>query len=413
LKSFLIYIGLFVIVASGSGCRTSRQSAKAPVPVPVHPKAEVKKAEPPAPLPPVKKRINVRFALVMPFELNENFKTDTSQNGYAELEISQGSLAALHFYEGARLAADSLLSDSIHVTVTGYDAPIDSAGTARLIGGGMLHDFDYVIAGVSPALASTAATAAEKAGVPLLLTQAASAGAVTGHPNVAIVGTSTFSQCKEMAEWISNTYPSANVILVYRKIKREDELAELFLSTLASHTDRLPPVEFDATVKPTEDLQKYLRAEKRNVVIVVSSDEAFVKATLSGINGFEMSGIYVCGLPTWTSFESIDFMNMENLRYFVFDNNYIDTAEPSSVVFRKMFISHYNTDPLPQAYNGFELVMALATDTVSGSSFCEKLNRVFKQNKHYHFISSESGSGCENIRINVLEIADYTIRKAE
>ncbi|HEX5002069.1 MAG TPA: hypothetical protein VFW78_06210 [Bacteroidia bacterium] len=413
MKSVFIYIGLFVLVAAGSGCRSSRHTAKAPVPAPVHPRVEEKKPEPPAPLPPVKKRINVRFALVMPFELSENFKTDTSQNGYAELEISQGALAGLHFYEGARLAADSLLSDSIHVTITGYDTPSDSAGTARLIGGGMLHDFDYVIAGVSPALAATAAAAAHRAGVHLLLTQAASADAVTGHPDVAIAGTSTFSQCKEMAAWISDTYPAANVILVYRKIKREDELAEVFRSNLSSRTDRLPPVDFDATTKTTEELQHYLHIEKRNIIVVVSSDEAFVKTTLTGINAFEMSGIYVCGLPTWTSFESIDFMNMENLRYFVFDNNFIDPSDPSSALLRKMFISKYNTDPLPQAYNGFEMVMALATDTVSGLPFCEKLSHAFKQNKRYHFISGQPGSGCENVRISVLEIADYSLKKAE
>jgi hypothetical protein len=407
----LLMIAVAGLIAS---CKTSGPTSRTPAPSPPQSTVPEKKPDPVVTSPPVKKMTRLRIALVMPFELKENFAEDSIHGGLAEIAITNGSQAALHFYEGAKLATDSLLNDSIAVVVSGVEAPVDSLAAARLFGGASLRDFDYVIAGIQPALASAAATAAGKSGINLVLTQAPNAAVIASHPNVALAGASTFTQCREMAGWIAANYPASQVVLVYRQTRRENELAGIFRDALVAVPDRTPPRDFDATTRPLEELKSQLPADKRIVVIVASSDEAFVKNTLSQINDFMMSGIYICGLPTWPSFESIDFMNLENLKFFLFDNNFVDLGDPKVTAFRKLFISKYAADPLPQAFNGFELVYGLGKHSPEKKGpLCDQLTTAFKNSEQYRFLPPVNGSGCENNRISILTIEDYQLKKAK
>ena len=287
------------------------------------------------------------------------------------------------------------------------------AAASKLFGGPMLRDFDYVIAGIQPALAVPAALAAEKSGIRLILLQAPSAAFLEGRPNVALAGASTFTQCRETAGILAQQHPSANFIVVSRKVKRENELAAAFVSALKSNPGLSPVYEFDATAKPVTDISKQLRQEKRNIIVVASSDEAFVKNAVLSLNDMGMSGIYLCGLPTWAGFESIDFMSLENLKFFLFDNNFTDLSDPSVTAYRKLFISKYNADPLPQAFSGFELVYGLGMGSNSTGLLCEKLTEIFKSAARYRFQSAGTGNGCENIAVSLLEIDDYSIKKVK
>jgi hypothetical protein len=411
-RFFSIWLTILFSVVSILSCKSSREVVQAPAPAPVQVVPE-KKPEPVQPPVAVKKSTKLRIALVMSFELSANFNADTTESGYTEMDITPGSLPAIHFFEGAKIAMDSLASDSVLVTLKAYDAPADSAAASKLFGGPMLRDFDYVIAGIQPALAVPAALAAEKSGIRLILLQAPSAAFLEGRPNVALAGASTFTQCRETAGILAQQHPSANFIVVSRKVKRENELAAAFVSALKSNPGLSPVYEFDATTKPVTDLSKQLRQEKRNIIVVASSDEAFVKNAVLSLNDMGMSGIYLCGLPTWAGFESIDFMSLENLKFFLFDNNFTDLSDPSVTAYRKLFISKYNADPLPQAFSGFELVYGLGMGSNSTGLLCDKLTEIFKSAARYRFQSAGAGNGCENIAVSLLEIDDYSIKKVK
>ena len=405
----LLAAAAFLTLAScKQGKEVAASSKPAPVPATQQPVAA---PVPAAPSAPVKTQVKMKVAVVMQFDLTANFAEDTTGAINTEMDLTPASVPAVHFYEGVKLAIDSLLSDSVMVTVNALDAPADSAGAAKLFGGPMLRGYDVVIAGLQPSIAAAAAAAASKSGIKLLLLQAPSSDVLTG-PETALATASTFTQCRKTAVKLATLFPSAHFVVVSRKLRREHELAAVFAKALKEQPHLGPVIEFDVTSRKVADIKNSLRAEKRNIVIVASSDEAFVKDATIALNDMGISGIYVCGLPTWSGFESIDYMSFENLKFFLFDNNYTDLSDPEVNAFRKQFLSDYHTDPMPQGFNGFDLMLGLGMQIRQGGSLCDMLARAFGGDKRYQFSATQNG-GCENAGVTLLTVEDYSFKSVE
>ena len=403
---FLVYLMSFTL----SGCKATKQSSQpapqkpvvdtpAPTPAPVELKAE-KKTE-------IVKR---RFVLIMPFELEQNFVESTEE--VKEPEVSSSSLNALNFYEGALLAVDSLKSQKIEIKLNSYDTPSDSVGVVRMMTNAAIKDADLVFATFPNSLAPVAAGVAKLHNIKLVLTQAGSPELLKDNPQVALAFASTKTQCREMVTFMLNQVSDANIILVFRTAKREDELATVFREEILKLKGTSAFHDFNATKKDYKDIIGLLSKTKRNLVFVISSDEAFVSPVLTLLEEQNIFGIKISGLPTWLNFESIDFMNFKNLHVHLFDNNFIESDQSEKELFRKSFISRYHMDPLPSAYNGFDLVYHLGLSLREMTPGMEKLIQAsFPGNpRTYNFVNTVAG-GLENKTISVLQITDYKLER--
>ncbi len=349
----------------------------------------------------------MQIMLVLPFELEKNF-SDTAD--YTHGLVDPASVPALHFYEGALLAVDSLQKDSIRVSLTTCDTPSDSAGVLRLLAQASIRQADLVIGNFPSNLAHAAAFGAARHGIKLMLTQGTSPSVVTGHQEVALALASTHTQCRKMTDFMMNYFPKSNVILVYRNMKREDELATVFRDELNSLGSFDTLREFNASRTDIAELTLSIDTTKRNVVFVVSSDEAFVSPVLTLLEERKLYGIQVSGLPTWQNFEAVDFMGFSNVQVFNFDNNYIDYETMKCNNFRRKFLSSYATDPMPQAFSGFDIVYQ------AGKSFknhqTEFLHHLEQWNGtgcvQFEFVGTE-GNGKENQRIAVMRFLNYRL----
>ncbi|MEY3344061.1 MAG: hypothetical protein RL090_1745, partial [Bacteroidota bacterium] len=72
-----------------------------------------------------------KIALVMSFEVNRNVGIDPVNP--ESPGIHPLSLPALHFYEGARLAVDSISRKGSAYNLTCFESPTDSSGMDRLL----------------------------------------------------------------------------------------------------------------------------------------------------------------------------------------------------------------------------------------------------------------------------------------
>src|SRR5688572_5339315 len=102
-KLHICYAVILLFMVPFAACKSTRPVATVPVKTetPVVPKKEpvkppvqeVKKDEP----------VKLKIVVIMPFGLTENFREEVEGE---DVEITQASMSAIHFYEGAKLAAD-------------------------------------------------------------------------------------------------------------------------------------------------------------------------------------------------------------------------------------------------------------------------------------------------------------------
>ncbi len=353
--------------------------------------------------------IKRRFALIMPFELEQNFSSGTDE--LQQPEVSSSSLTALNFLEGSQMAVDSLKAKKVEVKLNSYDTPADSTGIAKMLSNPAIKDADIVFAMFPNNLVSAAAAIAKTHNVKLVLTQAGATESFKENSNIALAYASSKTQCREMVDFMLGQFPDANILLVFRTQKREDELASIFREEILKTKGNSDFQDFNASKKDYNDITASLSKTKRNIVFIISSDEAFVSPLLALLEDQKLFGIKISGLPTWLNFESIDFMNFNNLQLHLFDNNFIENDKPVKIQFRKAFISRFQMDPMPAAYNGYDLVFNLGLSLRSNYEGMDKLmQQSFEGNEAYNFSYSNSGV-IENKSISVLQITEYRLER--
>ncbi len=295
-----------------------------------------------------------KIALVMSFEVHRNVgiePTNPESPGIHPL-----SLPALHFYEGARLAVDSLSRRGFKYDLVCFESPADSTNMEKLLDALEEDSFNLFIGYVPDNLLPMTVERTAKAGIKLLLTQAYRADAIRGQSHCALAYASTATQCSLVVDRFLKKFPDANFVVIKGKKPREKEVAEAFraaVDTLASGTSTVRVV--DLATSGVSAASSGIVPGRPNIIFFVSSEETVVNTGLASLARSCPRNTVICGMPTWVNFESIDFMSHERVQISLFDNNHVDYRDPERSKYRKRFVNAYWDDPLSSGYAGYDL----------------------------------------------------------
>lgn len=361
----------------------------------------------------LKEKKEFKIALLLPLYLNQNLEVDTSKT---ESDIELLSLPALSFYEGVLLAVDSLEKTGMKVKLSVFDITQDTSAKHFLVMNYQsLKTSDIIFASFPSTQVAVSAETASHLGLKLVLAQFGNTFLLKDNPNLVLASPSAITQCKLMADFTVDKFTDANFIVLSRKVKRENELANTFKEETERllHSDKYKSqnntILFDCS-DTSQSIIKYLSPNKKNVLYFPSSDESFVSSVLAGFDTLNQNMV-VIGLPTWENFESVQLNNLVNIEVYIFSTTYIDYDAPGVKLIRKNYISQYKSDPFPNAYQGYDLTYYFAElfkehdinfiDHIANDS----LNSEFK------FVRETEKSGFENVSFSVLKYEGYKLLK--
>jgi hypothetical protein len=355
----------------------------------------------------------MNIALLLPLYLEQNFEIDTSDT---EVDMEPRSLPGLSFYEGAKLAVDSLAKTGMNIKLDVFDvSPDSSARHSIVMKYQSLKNYDLVFATYPPSQATIAADEAKLLGVKMVLTQFGNTASIKNNSNVVLASPSTITQCRLMADFITGQYHYSNFMTLTRKIRKENDLADVF----KSETDSILQNKFKSDTKTllvnyTDSigitLLRFLSSEKRNILYLPSSDESYVSSVLNAIDTLKQK-LTVVGLPTWENFETVQLSRFLNLEIYVFSSSYLDYDDAEIKYFRKMFIDKYKNDPLYTAYQGFSLTNYFSQLFSSyDKNFIEHVSDN-SLNAPFKFVQPEKQGGHENTSLSILKYSDYRLLK--
>lgn len=391
------------------GCRTRKESAQTPsIPVVVKetPKDTLTDVRPE----PVKVE-NFRLALLLSLNAAHYLEKDTVGD-YINKEMDPLHLSSLHFLEGTQLATDKQSKIDVEVIA----ASSDSVKLIRQLKSTSLKEYDLVIASIPANMNTAASVVAGEQGYNIMFPVATSSPALIANKKSWATLPHNKTQCRRMISFLNKTYPFSALTVIYREnIKKEADLATLF-------TDEIRITWNDSGVVKKNNyitdgwtiLQKQLQKGKRNIIIIPTSDEAFLSSILGKINAVEGYDILLCGLPTWEYFESIDFSLLEKFNTHIFNSTYIeyDVAEVKS--FRKKFIEEYNADPLITAFTGYDIYKWIAGNFSKHGVNIENYESTSNLEAHgngFQFKKICDNCGWENQFISVLKFQDGGLKK--
>lgn len=382
-------MGSIIFFAS---CKTTKKNTIAPAPK-VITKPEEKSVEQPKPVSPGK----LSIALLLPLELQKNLNFDTTDS-----ELKSGTLYNLQFYEGFMLAVDSLRKKGKEISITTYDSGIDSISFINLFYKKDVMASNYIVCNANTNFISAASQVALKHHNKILFAQPVMQNNIVKENKDAWLALpANYTQSALMASYLATKYPDARFSIIYRENGREKTWANYFSDELLK--GKVTDVQSRLYSKNlTDSIAAGMNKNKTNIFLIPSSDEAFVSPLISKLNEAGMANVIAAGLPTWETFESIDFSSYKNVKTMYFTSTYFDEESFAVKSFQKCFFKNYHTAPSFNAYLGFDIGVYLAkTQFSNDNGIMPVLN--------YDFRQPYTNAGFENQYISVVGIEDYKV----
>lgn len=368
-----------------------------PVPEIVYPCGEDKSA----------KRDIYNVALMIPFYLNEIDQMNV-ETPPADPEEAYNSLRFIQFYEGFRIAIDSLQKSGAAINVYVYDVVKDTNATRRLIRNPDMKKMDLIIGLTFHKSFQMLAAFAQKQNIPIVNPISERDQIIAGNPVVFKARPSLRSQVPELAEYLSKSYLNENVIIIRDvQFKNTDETENL-RKECAGKSLNVSLV--DGYGHAFEVLSK----DKENILVVFSDNKVFTLELFTKLNEFRNDyKITIIGMPKWDEMDRLEPEYLVNLKTQMMATSFIDYDEPEVKKFVMQYQDRYKTDPDLLAFQGFDVACYFFTALKKyGKAFIHCITgfRMKSLQTDFQFIQS-NGNGFENQHWEIYKFENYKVKR--
>ena len=356
-----------------------------------------------------------KIAFFLPFYLNMN---DTTGWGLHNGKIYNKSKSFIEFYVGSMLALNELRKQGVSFDVKVIDTKGDSVYITNYMRNHDLSDYNMFI---GPALNSELQVVGDYAWehqINIVSPLSVKNSFIDHNPYAFQVCPTIDIQMKYMAEFL-NQIDTKNFIVIHNGDSQEQDFISEFKRQLYSSikNDNFDQVRYNEYYYYTSGdiLNTAFIKGKENIVIIPSTDRAFVTDVIGKLNGYSYEyNVTLFGQPRWERFESIDIDHFHNTNTHYLSNSFIDYSKPEIIDFVRNYRNLMNVEPDRMAFQGHDITMF----------FCSALNKFGHDFRHYimyhkapllqtefNFVPYSDQGGYQNTSVFILDYAkDYTIK---
>ena len=302
-----------------------------------------------------------RIAVFIPLYLDSAF--DASFNYRYDKSFPKFINPGLEFYEGVKLAVDSLQTMKLPLDVDIYDTRSVTQPISRVVQSPEFQSTELILGYVNPGELRQLADVALHKNIPFINVNFPNDGGITNNADLVILNSTLKSHCESIYKFIQRNYPTYNIVFFTRKGAQEDRLKNYFMD-IEKNTPSVPlKSKYVVLNEPLNQNQLFssLDSTRKNICIAVSLDENFGKAIcmqLAAVNKTYVSKIF--GMPTWdaiTDFSKPEYTDQEIYYSTPFYTNPNDSLVISILQYYK---NKFYSRPSDMVFRGYETMFRFA-----------------------------------------------------
>lgn len=367
--------------------------------------------------PELKEEYNV--ALFLPFYLDLNDTLKSKLKVTDKDRILKRSVAALEFYQGVRMAFDSLEQQGFKANLYVYDTAKDTAKVREYLNQPEMKEMDLIIGPLYYSGFKYVAAFAKANKIHIVSPVAQSNKVLLGNPYVCKVATSKTVQMKMLADYFHTYYRTENIVTV-TKLFRINNKAKVFVDEYrrildqSSDTNVYTPVrEVKWSTGDVDDIDKVLSDSGYNVILVPSDDRPYITELLTQLDRLSRDHqIIVVGQESWLKYTNIDFRYLHDLHALIPVDGYLNYEHEGTKAFSQRYIKRYESFPERFAFLGFETAYYFGGMLKKyGTGFASKLeqNKVSHNYTSFGFFKTGVESGYENRNLVLLKFHEFEL----
>lgn len=280
----------------------------------------------------------------------------------------------LDFYEGMKLAADTLSKQGVKVSLRAYDTERNVNKIKSVLNTDELKNTDLMVGPFFQEEVKPLQDFSLAAGVNMFNPLHNNLELIGSNPYAFLFQPSLETMGRKAGEFLSVNAKKKTCLIFYGTTRRDSTLAASFaaaakekgMKIMASHrlsreqsgnilTILATPTEFDDYKNP-----KQFSLKKDSLgAIFVASDDALIYAKV--ISGIETRGdqVPVLGSESWLEQHTIDLEKFQNLPITLVAPNFVDTGRPYARAFTRKYVKTHGRTPTAYASTGYELMLFL------------------------------------------------------
>ena len=297
---------------------------------------------------PAKKQDN-SIALILPFYLQT-----ISIKSVSEKDITKANLA-LDFYQGFKLALDSLATEGYNFDLKVFDSQDQKARILTLAKAKAVLATDLIIGPVFPDQIKAFSENADLNKKIQVSPLAASQPNTFLNPHLATVNNTIDQHARKVVDFIYSNYQPDEVNLVLINTQEADD--SKFANPFKSYFKSIAPDKFKITERPnSKGIESALRPDRNNLVIIASDEVDFVVPTINRLYALTKSQykIEVFGHPNWLKVKNLDTDKLQWLNTHVTSSYFIDYNSNEVKQFVARYVDDYALQPSEFAFKGFD-----------------------------------------------------------
>ena len=359
-------------------------------------------------------------AFLLPFAADRNDSALARTEGDVEPKYYEPTRIAVQFYNGARLALDSLERCGLNADISVLDMGDDPKTWASVTKRTELQDVDLFIGPFHRTAIEQLARVNMHAHIVCPVPQ--SNKVILGMPTVSKVTPTRTDLLNYTARYVALKHAHDNIILARPDISADkdaqDQARTALNEALLSRSDRLRDTVLIARPgrKDLGDLAGKLDVSKLNVIVAPSEDVEFVTTLVGKLKPLAAKyRILLVGLERWTTFGSVAATDLDLLGFTFAAGSFTDLMVPATKAFVQTYRDAYKTDVDEYGLLGFDVTMyyvkALMTQ---GTDFADHFDQVRTEPLHMGFRMTRTGpeNGFRNEHAIMLQQKDLQLVKA-
>jgi LysM repeat protein len=389
------------------------------------PQKEIKTIEPPVvPIlnePRVEKKGNekplsgIHVNLFLPFYLNQNDSLINKESLVETDELFSKSIPGIEFLSGFQIACDSIIKLGTKVNINIYDTPADSSAAASFFANKQFKNAALWVGPFHSHAASSAAKAVKNSNTLLILPYSSPNKVLLGNENVLKITPSLPTGMENLSLQLIDKNKNTQFILVHNALNKEMQIVDLIKKTFkAQNNDSIKEIIYKTV--GLKGLTGALSKSKNNMIIVASSDQAFVTDLFNKLKALDTKEykISVTGMDSWINYDNLDINMIQKLNLQIPANSYINYTDTVTNIFIKSYREKYNTEPGKYSFSGYDAAMYFIPLLIKyGNGAIDKIESTKKTclSTAFDFKKTGDDSGFENQSVFILRYEDFELKK--
>jgi LysM repeat protein/ABC-type branched-subunit amino acid transport system substrate-binding protein len=377
------------------------------------------------------KKDSYNMTLLLPFMLDKNDAIEASRMPGEQKKIYPLTEMSTHFYQGVKLALDTVKATGISIKLNVFDTKKDTGSLNKLFLKEELLASDVIIGPLYEQTYSQVASFAKLNKIQMVCPVEQTNKSLFNNPYLTKLKVSLPTQAEYLGEYLAKHYNTENVIIVTGKSKKDIYLAEVFTKKYnhsivgKANNYKANASEFKfVSYKDMSGMKSKLVGSKKNIIVFPTTDLGMAASFFTQLNvemnkpGMHNHEVMIFGLENYIGkeFDNISIDHKVKYNLHVTSSEFIDYDSDAVKDFVLKYRAQYGTEPSDFAFMGYDAALYHAMGLqVFGPGFTANYDYIqipLLQSK-YNLKRTDENSGFENNKVFILSYSDYKLSKVE